>query len=69
MRRSHCGELDEQFQYRDFITVALMVRATDVFPDNWIYLQEPGIIRGQSAKLRELEPGDDPRTGRDMPWR
>ena len=36
-----------KLKYRDFITVALMVRAADVFPDNWIYLQEPGVIAGR----------------------
>jgi len=37
----------EQLKYRDFITVALVVRARDVFPDNWIYLQDPTVIAGR----------------------
>jgi protoporphyrinogen oxidase len=30
-------------QYRDFITVAVMVRRADVFPDNWIYVHTPDV--------------------------
>jgi len=30
-------------RYRDFITVALMTRKTDVFPDNWIYVHTPAV--------------------------
>jgi protoporphyrinogen oxidase len=53
----------QQFHYRDFITVALMVRATDIFPDNWIYLQEPGIVAGRVQNYGnwspEMTPGPD----------
>jgi protoporphyrinogen oxidase len=37
----------EKLKYRDFITVALMVRAADIFPDNWIYLQDRGVLAGR----------------------
>jgi protoporphyrinogen oxidase len=30
-------------KYRDFITVAVMIRRADVFPDNWIYVHTPDI--------------------------
>ena len=30
-------------KYRDFITVAVMVRRAEVFPDNWIYVHTPDI--------------------------
>ena len=30
-------------QYRDFITVAVMIRRADVFPDNWIYVHTPDV--------------------------
>lgn len=29
--------------YRDFLTVALVVNRAHVFPDNWIYIHEPGV--------------------------
>jgi len=40
-------EVGKELKYRDFITVALMVRAADVFPDNWIYLQDREVIAGR----------------------
>src|SRR3546814_8369912 len=27
-------------KYRDFLTVALMVKGEDIFPDNWIYIHD-----------------------------
>jgi protoporphyrinogen oxidase len=33
----------EKFRYRDFLTVALMVRGRDLFPDNWIYVHDPAV--------------------------
>lgn len=37
----------EGLAYRDFIAVALMLRQTDVFPDNWIYIHTPGVQVGR----------------------
>jgi protoporphyrinogen oxidase len=34
-------------KYRDFLTVALMVRRSDLFPDNWIYVHDPGVKLGR----------------------
>ena len=33
--------------YRDFLTVALMVRKPDLFPDNWIYVHDPSVHVGR----------------------
>ncbi len=33
--------------YRDFLTVALMIDSDDVFPDNWIYIHTPGVKVGR----------------------
>ncbi len=33
--------------YRDFLTVALMVDQEDLFPDNWIYIHTPGVKVGR----------------------
>lgn len=30
-------------RYRDFLTVGLVVRRARLFPDNWIYVHEPGV--------------------------
>jgi protoporphyrinogen oxidase len=36
-----------EFSYRDFITVGLIVRGTNLFPDNWIYVHEPAVKVGR----------------------
>jgi protoporphyrinogen oxidase len=33
--------------YRDFLTVALILDQTDLFPDNWIYVHTPGVTVGR----------------------
>ncbi len=33
--------------YRDFLTVALMIDADNLFPDNWIYIHTPGVKVGR----------------------
>ena len=51
-----------QLKYRDFLTVALVIRRDGLFPDNWIYIHEPSVKMGRQdgtySKLRQLEPGD-----------
>ena len=42
--------------YRDFITVALMIRAQDLFPDNWIYIHEEGVKVGRVQNFRSWSP-------------
>ncbi len=37
----------EGLNYRDFLTVALMIDAEKVFPDNWIYIHTPGVKVGR----------------------
>jgi len=36
-----------RLKYRDFLTVALMVRRSGLFPDNWIYVHDPGVKLGR----------------------
>ncbi len=36
-----------RLQYRDFLTVALIVQRTDLFPDNWIYVHDPSVKLGR----------------------
>jgi len=40
-------EAGEGLNYRDFLTVALMIDADNVFPDNWIYIHTPGVKVGR----------------------
>ncbi len=37
----------EGLNYRDFLTVALMIREENIFPDNWIYIHTPGVKVGR----------------------
>ena len=39
-------------RYRDFITVALVVRGEDLFPDNWIYVHDPDVLVGRIQNFR-----------------
>jgi protoporphyrinogen oxidase len=43
-------------RYRDFITVALVVRAEDLFPDNWIYIHDPKVKVGRIQNFRSWSP-------------
>jgi protoporphyrinogen oxidase len=36
-----------KLRYRDFITVAIVVEGANPFPDNWIYIHEPGVKLGR----------------------
>jgi protoporphyrinogen oxidase len=43
-------------KYRDFLTVALMIRSDDLFPDNWIYIHDPGVKVGRVQNFRSWSP-------------
>jgi len=43
-------------RYRDFLTVALMVKKPDLFPDNWIYIHEPDVQVGRIQNYRSWSP-------------
>ena len=42
--------------YRDFLTVALIVRPTNPFDDNWIYIHEPGVKVGRVQNFGNWSP-------------
>lgn len=42
--------------YRDFLTVALKIRSQDLFPDNWIYIHDPGVRVGRIQNFRSWSP-------------
>jgi protoporphyrinogen oxidase len=46
----------EGLRYRDFLTVALIVDGEDLFPDNWIYIHEPGVAVGRIQNFRSWSP-------------
>ena len=42
--------------YRDFLTVALMIRSDDLFPDNWIYIHDDKVKVGRVQNFRSWSP-------------
>jgi protoporphyrinogen oxidase len=43
-------------RYRDFLTVALMVKKPDLFADNWIYIHDPAVKVGRVQNFRSWSP-------------
>jgi protoporphyrinogen oxidase len=46
----------ERLRYRDFITVALVLKERDRFADNWIYIHEPGVKVGRVQNFKSWSP-------------
>ena len=47
----------KQLKYRDFLTVALKIRADeDMFPDNWIYIHDSKVKVGRIQNFRSWSP-------------
>jgi len=51
------------FHYRDFLMVALIVKGGNLFPDNWIYVQDPDVTVGRVQNFNNWSPemSPDPR--------
>lgn len=45
-------EAARSLKYRDFLTVALLVNKETVFPDNWVYLPDPGVKAGRVQNFK-----------------
>lgn len=45
-----------QLKYRDFLTVALIINAPALFPDNWIYLHDETILAGRIQNFKNWSP-------------
>ena len=43
-------------RYRDFLTVALVVRGDDPFPDTWVYVHDPDVRVGRIQNFRAWSP-------------
>src|SRR5216683_1911315 len=46
----------EALGYRDFISIALMIDRANVFPDNWIYIHDPGVRVGRIQNFKNWSP-------------
>jgi protoporphyrinogen oxidase len=54
----------DQLNYRDFLTVAVVINREKLFPDNWIYIHDPSVLVGrmQNFKVWSPEMVPDPET-------
>lgn len=46
----------KKLKYRDFITVGLVVKKDDCFPDNWIYIHDPEVKLGRIQNFKNWSP-------------
>jgi protoporphyrinogen oxidase len=49
-------EAAASLHYRDFLTVCLIVDGADLFPDNWIYVHDPGVRVGRIQNFKNWSP-------------
>jgi len=45
-----------KLHYRDFLTVCLIVRQPNLFPDNWIYVHDPSVQVGRIQNFKNWSP-------------
>jgi protoporphyrinogen oxidase len=45
-----------RLKYRDFLTVCLIVDQAELFPDNWIYIHEPGVKVARIQNFKNWSP-------------
>lgn len=50
-------------RYRDFLIVALIVKGEQLFPDNWIYVHDPGVRVGRVDNFNNWSPDMVPQPG------
>ncbi|MDQ3529194.1 MAG: low temperature requirement protein A [Actinomycetota bacterium] len=43
-------------EYRDYLTLVLIVNRAEVFPDNWIYIHEPDVLLGRIQNYKNWSP-------------
>ena len=54
----------DKLNYRDFITVALIIDKSDLFPDNWIYIHDPRVRVGRIQNFKNWSPQMVPDPGK-----
>ncbi|MDT7541864.1 MAG: hypothetical protein QOE33_1768 [Acidobacteriota bacterium] len=45
-----------KLNYRDFITVVLIINRRDIFPDNWLYIHDPDVKMGRIQNFKNWSP-------------
>ncbi|WP_255398081.1 NAD(P)/FAD-dependent oxidoreductase [Sulfobacillus sp. hq2] len=61
----------ESLQYRDFLTVGLIIDAPHLFPDQWIYIHDPDLKVGRIQNFKNWSPAmvpDASKTGIGMEY-
>jgi protoporphyrinogen oxidase len=43
-------------KYRDFLTVVIILKNKELFPDNWIYIHDPGVKVGRMQNFKTWSP-------------
>jgi protoporphyrinogen oxidase len=51
-----CADAAQSLRYRDFITVALILKDTERFSDNWIYIHDPAVKVGRIQNFKSWSP-------------
>jgi protoporphyrinogen oxidase len=46
----------QRLRYRDFLTIALVIRGRDLFPDNWIYIHDARVRMGRIQNFKNWSP-------------
>lgn len=54
----------DALEYRDYLTVILIVEREEVFSDNWIYIHEPDVMLGRIQNYKNWSPHMVPVKGR-----
>jgi protoporphyrinogen oxidase len=56
----------QELQYRSFVIVGLILDQADLFPDNWIYVHDPGVSVGRIQNFKNWSAAmvPDPATSR-----
>jgi len=54
--KSEILEAATNLNYRDFITVAIVVNKEKIFPDNWIYIHDPNVKVGRIQNFKNWSP-------------
>ncbi len=49
-------EAADRLNYRDFLTVGLIIDKEEIFPDNWIYIHSPHVKVGRIQNFRSWSP-------------
>lgn len=53
---SEVAQAAASLNYRDFLTVALILNKADLFPDNWIYIHDPKVSVGRIQNFKNWSP-------------